>query len=68
MTVVRAEQAYGSAPQVAGVRCVRVTNYYPDEDVQLLIGTPHVLARIRLHRDNTVGVMLKPPALVMVCT
>lgn len=68
LLIVRGEQAYNSGAQVDGIECVRVTNYYPDDGKQVLIGTPQVLARVRLHRENTVGVMLKPPLLVVVCT
>lgn len=67
LLVVRGEHAFGTARRVDGVTYVKVTRYYPNDGIQLIVGTVNVLARLRLHRDNTVSVMLKPPAAVLVC-
>lgn len=66
LEVVRGEHAFRTAFRVPGVRYTLITEFNPDENTQLLVGTVQVLARIGLHRDSHVGVMLKPPATVVV--
>lgn len=68
LLLVQGELAFASGPRVHGVRSVRITEYEPDDKVQILIGTIQVLARIRLRKDRCVNVMLKPPLSIVVIT
>lgn len=69
MLVVKAQHAFHSTPPPPGVRSVRIQDYQPDDNVQLIVATVQVLSRIPLHRVRSECVMLKPPAAVVVsCT
>jgi hypothetical protein len=44
----------------------KITDYQPDDQIQLLIGTVQVLSRISINKNADEGLWQKPPATVIV--
>jgi hypothetical protein len=62
------EQAAQSVVGAAGHPPVRITDYMPSDDIQLIVGTVQVLPRLGLPTDTLLGLFMKSPLLVTVTT